>query len=99
MPEEEKKEEKKGTLPEDVQKEFLAASKKAGTKDVAERAAELEGKIPTKKKEEYRLLYIRFYPVIFFIFRFSSFLCAFSEVNVIFRANRFYTAIWNFLAP
>ncbi len=52
LPEEEKKEEKKGTLPEDVQKEFLAASKKAGTKDVAERAAELEGKIPTKKKEE-----------------------------------------------
>ena len=42
-------EEKKPTLPDDVKEELM---KKARKSDVSEVAASLEGKIPTKPKDE-----------------------------------------------
>ncbi len=39
-------------IPDDLKKELLEKTKKSGTLDVEERAAMLEGKIPTKPKDE-----------------------------------------------
>ncbi len=39
-------------IPDDLKKELLEKTKKSGTLDIEERAKLLEGKIPTKPKEE-----------------------------------------------
>jgi len=51
MIEEEEEEEEKKRLPDDVAKEMLAKTGEASS-DVSEVAEKLEGKIPTKPKEE-----------------------------------------------
>jgi hypothetical protein len=45
-------EEERPRIDEDLKKELVEKAKDKGTKDISEIAAKLEGKIPTKPKEE-----------------------------------------------